>query len=156
MNVSGNKLQAGRVADFMAAIFSIVLLAGIRTGFSACGPKEDGTFMNCRQAEETVFVLALVLLVLSLINLLYRGRGQHGIKAGLCLSMVPLSAACARVPGAVIRLCMMETMRCHTTMRPAVLVLCLLLAAVSLAGFVLHRKECGAHHARGHHPENDS
>ena len=146
--------KKGSILSIIVFVLSLILIGGIKTLFKACTEQTSSNYMTCHWAEQTVFALAVSLLVLSVVNLLYKGRGQHGIKAGLCLSMAPVSAACALIPGVVIRLCMMETMRCHTTMRPAVTVLCILLSACSLAGFVLHRNDCGKHHAQSPHPEN--
>ena len=57
--------------------------------------------------------------------------------------MVPLSVLALLLPGHLIDLCMMETMRCHTVMTPAVTVLSLLNIMVAAADIYVCRK--GAH-----------
>ena len=120
----------------LASFICAALLAlGVMTFFKACGPAEDGTFMHCHDVQLCVFALGLCLaglsLVLSFFSLFLPVRlFLEG--AGLVLS-----AAAALLPGRLMPMCMMETMRCQALMKPFVtLTACLLaiLFAVSLAG----------------------
>ena len=132
--------------DVATALLCVILTAGVRIVFHACDAKEDGTWMTCHWAEMTVFAAGIAMTLQALILCLVRGKGCHGIRAGLCLAIAVQSSLCALVPGAVIRLCMMESMRCQTVMRPAVLLTGLLLAVLSVICGLRHRAMCG----RGH------
>ena len=47
----------------------------------------------------------------------------------------------AFVPGVTVKLCMMNNMRCHTAMRPAVIVICVILAIVTAVDIVIQKKK---------------
>ena len=155
--------KAATIADIAVFVFTVILFTGIRAVFHACDAVQDAaagthmmsadaavqvTWMSCHWAERAVWLAAGAMLVQAVALLVYRGRGRHGIKAGLSLAITVQSAVCALIPGVGISLCMMETMRCHTVMRPSVTVLCILLTVSSLAGTFLHHRQCGMHHAQ--------
>ena len=103
---------------------------GVRTFFAPCGPKEDGSWMSCHWAEAALFALAVVLTVQAAIRLALRAPGA---KRGAALAMLPVALAAAIVPGGLIPLCMMRTMRCHFLLRPAVILVSV--AIIALAGW---------------------
>jgi hypothetical protein len=110
-------------------ILAALITAGSVSFFRACDSPE-GRYMACHWAQNTVTLLGAVLTAAAVIKLLIPDRGA---KAGIALTLCLLSAAAALIPGIIINLCLMETMRCHTVFRPAVTVTALLLAAVSAA-----------------------
>ena len=120
-----------------AAVLVIALLsaAGVKTVFGAC-VHEDGSFGACHWAAQAVFAMNLLLAAQSLCALLFAIRNPASAR-GLFLAMTLTAAAAALIPGPVISLCMMASMRCRALMRPAVSILAALSAAVSLAGFAL-------------------
>ena len=120
------------LASFICAA---LLVLGVMTLFKACGPAEDGTFMHCHDVQLCVFALGLCLAGLSLV-LVFLSRSRL-VRLFLEGAGLVLSAAAALLPGRLMPMCMMETMRCQALMKPFVtLTACLLaiLFAVSLAG----------------------
>lgn len=139
---------AALAVDIATLLAAAILFAGIRTLFAACGPKEDGSWMTCHHAQSAVWAVACAILVQALVKVFYRGRGMHGVKAGLSFAIAVQGAVCALLPGTFIPLCMMQSMRCHTLMRPAVTVLCVLLVIAGVLGSVVHIRQCGRHHEK--------
>ena len=128
------------ITDICLLLLSAALCLGSKLLFHACGPKEDGSWMSCHWAEQTVFLMSIGLTVVSAVRLCL----SRPAKAGAALAMSVMSVATALIPGIAIRLCMMDTMRCHAVMRPAVLILCGLIAVAGVVDAILSRKEANA------------
>lgn len=128
------------VTDVLLLALNLVFFFGIQTAFAPCDPHPDGSWMHCHQAGQALTGFAAVLAVLALMHLVIPCAL---VKLGLSLAMVPLSVLALLLPGHLIDLCMMETMRCHTVMTPAVTVLSLLNIMVAAADIYVCRK--GAH-----------
>ena len=109
-----------RVSSLLLLVFSAVELAGVRTFFAPCGPKEDGSWMSCHWAGQAVTGIAVCLVILSIAHLL---TGNRGMKLGLDVGIMVLTVFSALIPGRLIGLCMMPDMRCHQLMTPGVTVL---------------------------------
>ena len=94
--------------------------------------------MTCHWAGEALLGIAAVMLVMSLLHLLPL---RKGMKEGLVFAMIPVSFLIIVLPGRLIPLCMMETMRCHVIMQPAVTVIAVLNIVLSAVYLWHHRKE---------------
>ncbi|MBR2086465.1 MAG: DUF4418 family protein [Oscillospiraceae bacterium] len=125
------------ITDVCLLVFSAALCLGVKLVFHACGMKEDGSWMNCHWAEQAVFAISIGLTVTAGLRLLLSRQA----KAGAALAMSVVSVMTALLPGVFVRLCMMDTMRCHAVMRPAVIILCALIAVTGIADAVTGRKE---------------
>ena len=55
-----------RTAGIVMTVLSLLLTIGSKTIFSACGPKEDGSWMTCHWAEQAVFGMGIVLTLIKL------------------------------------------------------------------------------------------
>lgn len=99
------------------------------TLLSPCGPKEDGTWMNCHYAGQAVRVLSLLAVATAAIGLRMPPRQRRVPDALVAL----FGILAAILPGTVIHLCMMPQMRCRAIMRPGAIVFGVLLAAAALA-----------------------
>ncbi len=119
--------------DIALLVLSLFLAFGTAFVFHACGPKADGSWMNCHQAESIVVWVGAVLSVLSIVRLFV----PEGVKTGLSISFIPFSVFASFVPGVIIHLCMMHDMRCHAITRPAVLVISILIAVFAAVDVVL-------------------
>ena len=125
------------ITDVCLLVYSAALCLGVKLVFHACGMKEDGSWMNCHWAEQAVFAISIGLTVTAGLRLLL----SRQVKAGAALAMSVVSVMTALLPGVFVRLCMMDTMRCHAVMRPAVIILCALIAVTGIADAVTGRKE---------------
>ena len=119
-------------------VFAFLLMIGEKTFLRPCGTRPDGTFMTCHWAGEALLGIAAVMLVMSLLHLLPL---RTGMKEGLVFAMIPVSFLIIVLPGRLIPLCMMETMRCHVIMQPAVTVIAVLNIVLSAVYLWQHRKE---------------
>ena len=127
-----------RITDIALVLLSALYLLGMLTVFGPCGPKEDGSYMNCHYAGIAVTGTAALLLVLAALHLLMAGRR---FKTVLSLVMIPAAAAGALIPGNVIHLCMMTNMRCHAVMRPAAMLFSAAVILAAAADLVLSRRQ---------------
>lgn len=116
-------------ADGFLTLLCLILCFGTKLWFHACGPKEDGSWMNCHWAQQCVFGIGLVLSVTAVLHFCVQNRK---IKAGLSLGMVPTAVLAAILPSNLVPLCMMHDMRCHSVMRPAVMIVSIAIAATAL------------------------
>ncbi len=107
---------------------SLILTVGVRTVFSACGPKDDGSWMTCHWAEQAVFMAGTALTVVSVVVLIC---GSDRAALGASLSAIPTAIVTILIPDIAIKLCMMPTMHCHTVMRPAVIVTAVLITVTA-------------------------
>ena len=119
-----------KITDILLLLASGAFLVGMRTFLAPCAQQADGRWMVCHWAGEALTGVAAVLFVISLLHALIP-RAQ--IKMGLALAMIPAAALAFLLPGTMIDLCMMETMRCHTVMTPAVTVLSLVNIMIAAA-----------------------
>ena len=123
-----------RSLAMVSLALALLLSAGVMTVFRACPPKVDGSFMHCHDVQMTVFWIGIVLSVLALAGILVKSRI---LLMGICGLSILLALVAALLPGRIMTMCMMETMRCYTLMKPFVTVMSLLIIACSLIRLVL-------------------
>ena len=133
-----NKKLNIRVSDIVLLILSAIFLAGILTFFAPCGPKDDGSWMTCHWAGQAIRGIAAVLFIISVIHLIIK---DENVKQGLSVAIIPMALLSAILPGTLIGLCMMNTMRCRAIMRPGTIVLSVLMIAAAVLDIILQRKK---------------
>lgn len=116
---------------FLPAVFGLLLTIGVLTVFSACGMKDDGTWMHCHAARNAVALCGAVITVL----LALAAFMQNQI-AKVVLNAAALVGAVVAflIPGNIMPMCMMTTMRCYSVMQPFVRIMTVIIAAASAAG----------------------
>lgn len=119
--------KAQPLVGIVLTVLSSILLVGILTFAGPCGVHDDGTMSSCYWASRAVLGVGVVLAVISLVRIFERDEGE---RRGLSFSAALLGVLVAVLPGVLIDLCMMQTMRCHTVMRPFALVMGVLIAVV--------------------------
>lgn len=135
MAAGSGKTKRSEVAGGITLAACILLAVGVMTLFPACGPKDDGTWMSCHQAQLAVCAIACVMSLLSLVALFVR----RGVGRWLHVIVAVLAVVAALVPGTVIPLCMMAGMQCRAVMRPSVILLGALIAVCAVVSTVLER-----------------
>ena len=128
------------MVDIIVLIVSVIFLIGTFSFLKPCGPQEDGSFMSCHWAGQTLTGLAIILLVMALILLFIPAPAG---KQGVALAMVPTGILTAVVPGGLIHLCMMETMRCHAVMKPGARVFGIIIAVLAIVSVILNARRAG-------------
>ena len=127
------KLTRDKVFSLLPTVFSILLSVGVMTVFSACGMKEDGTWMPCHGAQNAAELGGFVLFFLFSFGAILKGRG---LKLFLFAAGVIGAVGLFFVPGDIMPLCMMKTMRCHTVFQPFVRLVSAVIVVSGAAGFV--------------------
>ena len=125
------------VCDFLLALTALLFLLGLLFVFAPCGPKEDGGWMTCHWAGQALKGTAVLELVLALAHLIPAPAER---KIGLDLALAATAVLAHLIPGRLIGLCLMASMRCRSVMTPSVTVFSALLAALALLDLLLQRK----------------
>ena len=123
-----------------ALLLSCVIAVGSVSFLGPC-VHEDGSFGSCHWAGQAMLGIGLLLAVLSLTALLVKdGR----LRAGILFAAAAAAVLGFFVPGTLIRLCGMATMRCRAVMRPAMMLLCALAAVSGLLGGIAAYRKAGS------------
>ena len=118
-------------------LLNLGFFIGMQTVLTPCEMRPDGSWMNCHWAGQALTGIAAVLAGLALMHLVIP---YAHVRLGLSLAVLLLSVLTFLLPGHLIALCMMETMRCHTVMQPAVTVISLLNILLASADIYVHRR----------------
>ena len=127
MEIKNKRIGA---SDIILVVFGAVFFIGILTFFGPCGPKDDGSWMTCHWAGQAATGLSAVLLFMSVVHIIVK---NPGIKTGLSIAVIPTAILAILIPGNIISMCMMNTMRCHAVMKPGVVICSALM--ILAAGF---------------------
>ncbi len=112
---------------------SLLLALGSFTVFAACGVKEDGSWMRCHSAQTTVTLCAVLLSVFLVLPAFIRKRALRIVLNGIGIAG---SIAVFLIPGKLMPMCMMRTMRCYTLFQPFVRIMAVLVACCCLIQIV--------------------
>ena len=106
-----------KICSVLPVIIALVLSVGVMTVFRACPRGEDGMWMHCHDAQNYIFLAGLLMLAASAIAGITASKVRL---AGILFAVVGIAAAlvCFFIPGTIVHMCMMETMRCHALMKP--------------------------------------
>ena len=123
----------------------VILLVGLLGFAGPCGVHDDGSVSSCLWAARAVQGVAAVCTVLGIVRL---ATTDAGVARGMDVALGLLAALVACVPGGLIGLCMMQTMRCHALMRPFCLALAALIALLAVADALVSARRSPAREAR--------
>ncbi|WP_276671369.1 DUF4418 family protein [Schaalia cardiffensis] len=125
------------------ALLSLALSVGAATVFSACARREDGTWMNCHQCQNTVVAGGIGLVALFGASAAIKNKPT---RIALQALAVIASLFVFFIPGGICPMCMMKTMRCYTVFQPFTRVMTVLIAATGIGALVdsLKMKKTGA------------
>ncbi len=121
------------VWDILPVILGVMLSVGTATLFSACGMKDDGTWMKCHAAQETVVGAGAVITVLFLAAALMK---LHVMRALLYILGVAGCIVIFLIPGTFMPMCVLRTMRCYTVMQPYVRIMAVATAVISAVNVI--------------------
>lgn len=116
----------------IAAVLSALLVVGVLTFAGPC-VHEDGSHGGCFTASQAIVTCAAISLVASIVGI---ALGKARARGALALVAALAGACAAACPGWLFSLCMVQTMRCWTIMRPFALVLGILVAVCGVVAAV--------------------
>ena len=125
------------VCALLVFVLSLVIAV---SSISFLGPciHEDGSFGACHWAGQALFGIGLLLAAESLFAMLC---GESRTRQGVFVSILLTAILGCLIPGTLIELCHMATMRCRALMQPAMVILCALSAVSAFVGFFAERKK---------------
>ena len=133
-----NKKFRINASDIVLTVLSVFFFIGMLTFLNPCGPKEDGSWMTCHWAGQALTGISAVLTVISIIHLCIQNTE---IKQGLSLAMIPAALLSAVLPGTLISLCMMNSMRCHSVTRTASIIISAVIIIAAVIDIIICRKK---------------
>ena len=128
--------KGSAIPAIVTMMLAILAITGIRTFAGPC-VHGDGTFTSCYWAGRAVCGLSVVIAAESLLVL---WRKDTGLRRGLYLAEMLTAVLGILMPGTLISLCSMESMRCRMIMFPAMVVLFSLMLVSAAVGVLLTRK----------------
>ncbi len=136
------KERRASIRKWIPALLSALLVLGVLTVFSACGMKDDGTWMKCHGAQTAVAKLGGSMTALFLLAAVLRNKALKTTLFGLGIVG---SVVVFLIPETILPMCMMRTMRCYTVMQPFVRIMGVLIAVSGVIGGIqaLRRKSQG-------------
>ncbi len=117
---------------------SLLLTLGSFTVFAACGIKEDGSWMRCHSTQTTVTICAAVLSACLLLQAFIRQKVLRIILNSIGMAG---STIIFLLPGKLMPMCMMHTMRCYTLFQPFVRIMAALVACSCLIQVIRAARE---------------
>lgn len=124
--------------DFALLLLSALYVVGMHTFLKPCGSKPDGTWMNCHWAGQALKAFSLVLFIIAFTHFWVQ---NSKIKLGLSVATIPVALFSALIPGVYIKLCMMNTMRCHSVTQPSAIVISVLLIVFAIFDIIKNAKK---------------
>ncbi len=119
--------------DLLSLIVAVLLSVGIMTVFEGCAMQDDGTWMRCHNAQLYTFYVGIAITVLALAYIFIKDS-----LAKLIINVIVIALAIfqALVPGNVVRLCSLYSMRCYTVMKPFSIIMGVVLVLLSVIKIV--------------------
>ena len=115
-------------------LLAAALAVGSATFLGPC-VHEDGSFGSCHWAGQALLGVGCAVALQALLAMASRHR------AGMFLGMIPTALLGLFLPGTLVALCRMDTMRCRAVMRPASAVLCGAILLLALAGALIESRK---------------
>lgn len=127
----------GSVLTVVILLLAFVAAVGSKSFLGAC-IHDDGSFGPCHWAAQALFGTALLIAAQSITLLCMKDAAT---RRGLFLAMLLTSLLGILIPGPLISLCGMATMRCRALMKPAQTILFTVMGIGSLTGMLMSRGE---------------
>ena len=112
-------------------VLSLIITIGSQSFLSPC-IHEDGSFGPCHWAGQTLMGLGCVVGILAILSLCVQKA-----RLGTYMSALPVCGLGILIPGTLIDLCHMSTMRCRMVMQPAMILLFSAALLCALTGAIL-------------------
>ncbi len=107
--------KADPLVGIILTALAALLIVGVLTFAGPCAVHDGGEVGGCFWAARAILGVAVVMLILSIVRIFERDEGE---RRGLSFAVACLGVLVALMPGVLIDLCAIPTMRCHTFMQP--------------------------------------
>ncbi len=124
--------------DILNLIAALVLSVGIMTVFQACALQDNGSWMKCHDAQLYIFYIGIVITLLSLLYIFINSRLSKLIINTLVIGLAILQAF---LPGNILSMCSLFSMRCYTIMKPFSIIMGVILVLLSVIKMIPLFKE---------------
>ena len=127
------------IPDVLILVLGLVLGIGVKFVFHACkSTMESGMYMSCHWAEQMVAALGFLIFLQAVLILVFGAK----VRLGISFSIIPTALLSVITPGVLINLCMKTDMHCHAVMRPAVIIIGILIIIAACVNVIIEwRKE---------------
>ena len=128
--------KKNKLLSIIPAVLGILLTIGVLTAFRACAMKDDGTWMHCHMAQNDAAIGGVIICLLFLAAAFIKNRTAATVLriAGIIAGIVT-----ALIPGTIVSMCMMNTMRCYAVMQPFVRVMAVLVIIFGVISIMISR-----------------
>lgn len=123
----------------LVLLLSVVIAVGSVSFLGPC-VHEDGSFGACHWAGRALLGTGILLAAESLFTLLCK---DSRMRQGGFVPMLLTACLGCLIPGTLIDLCRMATMRCRALMQPAMILLLSISAILSMIGFFVEKRRAG-------------
>ncbi len=123
----------------LVLLLSVVITVGSVSFLGPC-VHEDGSFGACHWAGRALLGTGILLAAESLFTLLCK---DSRMRQGAFVPMLLTACLGCLIPGTLIDLCRMATMRCRALMQPAMILLLSISAILSMIGFFVEKRRAG-------------
>lgn len=123
----------------LVLLLSVVIAVGSVSFLGPC-VHEDGSFGACHWASRALLGTGILLAAESLFTLLCK---DSRMRQGAFVPMLLTACLGCLIPGTLIDLCRMATMRCRALMQPAMILLLSISAILSMIGFFVEKRRAG-------------
>lgn len=123
--------------SILQLLLALFLTVGVSTFLGPC-VHADGKIGPCVKAAGIIKILGGCLAALSVLSLVIRCAKAKTVLAALSIIA---AAGVFFVPGTFHRLCMIATMRCHTVMKPASMLLAAFIALSAAAELIINIRQ---------------
>ena len=127
------------VCALLVLLLSVLIAVGSVSFLGPC-VHEDGSVGICHWAGRALSGVGFLIAAESLFALFC---GDSRTRQGVFVPMLFTACLGCLIPGTLIDLCRMATMRCRALMQPAMIFLFALSALISLVGFLLEKRRAG-------------
>jgi len=133
-----SKQKLSKILGLVILCLAVFVSLGVTHLFHAC-IHEDGHFGKCITAQRAIMMTATGIGIISLAGILIKNIKVRGILGIISILATVFMMLC---PGVIFKLCMMKDMICNAAMRPATLILGLVMIIVEVIQvLVCMRKE---------------
>ena len=124
--------KTNTILSVLISIVAVLMVIGVSTVFSACGSKDDGSYMHCHMVQLIAACMGICIACVSIISFFIKNKTFVIILRVASMIMAVITIV---LPFAT-KMCMMNTMRCHSVMKPFLLITGIIIIILSVISLI--------------------